>query len=216
MKTSYESKSPAAIRKRLLVPKTNLADETISIEYLEENDRIVVKHQVDTDNLLQIQGDSRGVFMHKLDNGVWTTIPTAVNAGGTGAISLPAAMQNLEIAYRDGDVYAVSGAYPLYGYITENSTQLWFTIITPRRMRAGSISRVTIGSLSAILRGEKGYLDSNSASRNLLASPFSATPLRLSENTVRIIVTKSGSAFSNATNNTPITLQATFSLTFRA
>ena len=216
MKTSYESKSPVAIRKRLLVPKTNLADETMSVEYLADNDRIVVKHQVDSDNLVQIQADGSGVFLHKRDNGSWSTIPNAISVGGTGATNLVAALQNLEMVYHDGDTYAVSGAYPLYGYITENLTQLWFTIITPRRMRAGTISRVTIGSLSAILRGDKGYLDNINTSRNLLAAPFSATPLRLSENAIRIIVTKSGSAFSNATNNTPINLQATFSVTFRA
>lgn len=214
MKTSYESKSPVAIRKRLLVPKTNLADETMSVEYLADNDRIVVKHQVDPNNIVQIQADGSGVFLHRRDNGSWSTIPNAIGVGGTGATSLPAAMQNLEIAYRDGDVYAVSGDYPLYGYVTQNLTQLLFTIITPRRMRAGSISRVTIGSLSATLRGDKGYLDSVSTPRNLLASPFSATPARLSENAVRIIVTKNGSTFSNVTNNTPISLLANFSMTF--
>lgn len=215
MKTSYESKSPVATRKRLLVPRTNLDDDTLSIEYGLTSDRIIVKRETADNNLTQIQADSSGVFLHKRDNGNWTTIPHAISVGGTGATNLVAALQNLEMVYHDGDTYAVSGAYPLYGYITENLTQLWFTIITPRRMRAGTISRVTIGSLSAILRGDKGYLDNISTSRNLLASPFSATPLRLSENTIRIIVTKSGSAFSNATNNTPINLQATFSVTFR-
>lgn len=214
MKTEYQVQAPESSRKRLLVPKTNMDDDTVSVEYTLSNDRIIVKRQADESNLTQIQADSSGVFVHKLTNGSWSTIPNGIGVGGTGATNIATALQNLEMSYRDGETYAVSGAYPLYGYVTENSTQLWFTIVTPRRMRAGSISRVTIGSLSGILRGCKGYLDSNSASRNLLASPFSATPLRLSENAIRIIVTKN-SAFTNVDNNTPINIQATFSLTFR-
>ncbi len=214
MRTDYPSQAPESVRKRLLVPNTNMTDDSMTVGYTASADRILVVHQTDANNGSQIQADEKGVWYHKKSGGSWSTVPQAISVGGTGATDLLTAMQNLEIAYKNGDVYAISGATPLYGYVTENTTRLMFTIITPRRMRAGSISRITINSLSAVLRGCNGYLDSNNSSRNLIASPFSAETLRLSENMVRFAVTKS-SAFTNVQNNTPIMLQATFSVTFR-
>lgn len=84
MKTSYESKNPVAIRKRILVPKTNLSDDSVSVEYSSTNNRLTVVHAESADDLAQIQGDASGVYYHVKESGVWRTVPNAIAVGGTG------------------------------------------------------------------------------------------------------------------------------------
>lgn len=74
-------------------------------------------------------------------------------------------------------------------------------------------SRIVINSFSGVLRGGKGYLDSNNTARNFKASPFSCTATRLSSNRLRLRIVKT-SAFTNVDNNTPVVCNATWSLTF--
>lgn len=211
MKTDYQVQSPEATRKRLLVPKTNLDDDTMSVEYNEANSRIVIAHTVDENNAYQIQADSAGVWYHKKDNGTWTTVPLAVSVGGTGGTNRQTALQNLGICFSNGSNWSMAAGTSLVGYITENGTNLYFDLETPRWM--DYTSRITINSFSGVLRGNNGYLDSSNAARNFKASPFSCSASRLSYNRLRFRIVKT-SSFTNVSNNTPVSCNATFNLTF--
>lgn len=183
----------------------------MSVDYNDDNSRIIIAHTVDADNIYQIQADSNGVWYHKKDAGSWSTVPLAISAGGTGATGYQAARQNLGFCFKDGDTLTMGASYPFPGYITENSTRLIFNLITPKGM--DYTSTITITAMSLVFRGVSGYLDSNNALRNCLASPLSTTATRLNANTIRFQIDKT-SAFTNVTNNTPVCLTGTWTLKF--
>lgn len=109
MKTEYPSQAPEAVRKRIKAPKTNVEDDSVSVEYNQTNDRVIVAHTEDENNISQIQADDRGVWYHKQAGGSWTTVPNAINVGGTGATNADDARTNLGLNPITFNVTAASG-----------------------------------------------------------------------------------------------------------
>jgi len=145
MKTEYLPHGAVAARKRLLVPKTNVNDDSMSVDYNDANARIIVAHTVDEDNVYQIQADSNGVWYHKKDNGSWTTVPLAVSAGGTGATNADSARTNLGLNPVTFNVTAASGA-------TVTSTSFRVGKIGYLSLRV-NITRDNIGTIATIPSG---------------------------------------------------------------
>lgn len=193
--------------------RTNVDDDKVSVYYNPDTNNIFVGHDEDGDgNRTDIQASQGiGVYLHTKVDGVWTTTPQAISIGGTGGTNRQTALQNLGICFSDGSNWNMASGTSLVGYLTEAGTILYFDLETPRWM--DYTSRITINSFSGVLRGNNGYLDSSNAARNFKASPFSCSATRLSYNRMRLRIVRS-SAFSNVTNNTPVSCNATFNLTF--
>lgn len=209
MKTEYQSQAPEAVRKRLLVPKTNLSDDTMSVEFIESDGDIHVKHKVDDDNINMIQAGSNGVFYHVKEAGTWRTVPQAISVGGTGATNRRLAAANLGLEAVNGQTME-SYNVPIMGYITENATELVLNF--PTHIQTYGINRIVINSLTGVLRGNKGYMDSNNGWRNLLTSPFSAVVAKLHTGLFMVRVTKN-TAFTNVDNNTPVCCMINYKFT---
>ena len=193
--------------------RTNVDDDRVKVYYNPDTNNIFVGHDEDGDgNRTDIQASQGiGVYLHTKVDGVWTTTPQAISIGGTGGTNRQTALQNLGICFSNGSGWSMATGTALNGYITSTSTELYFDVETPRWM--DYTSKITINSFSGVLRGDKGYLDSNNTARNFKASPFTCYATRLSYNRMRLRIVRS-SAFSNVTNNTPVSCNATFNFTF--
>lgn len=139
-----------------------------------------------------------------------------VSAGGTGAKTAANARSNLSVPsianvfYSSGDTYSTSVA-GVYGGIVTGSTQVVrFNVPLPRSM--ANIDTISVTSLTGAIRGISGYVDGTGDSTDLL-SAYTVSAEKVDNRVVRISVTKS-SAFSNATNNTPIAVQIRIGLSF--
>lgn len=163
----------------------------------------------DAQDRFLMQADSSGVWVHKKENGTWSTIIQSISRGGTGASNRRNAAVNLGLEAANGQTMT-STNIPLYGYVTENATRLILGF--PTHIHTYSTTRITINSLTAVLRGNKGYLDSNNAVRDLIASPFTTTVTKRHTGLFTIAVTKS-SAFTNVDNNTPVCCMASYNFT---
>ena len=89
------------------------------------------------------------------------------------------------------------------GFVTASATNIAFTIITPKSMEL--ISTVTLLSLTGGVRGNKGYVDDNTDSTNLLGKGYSITLVKRSNNLIHASLTKS-TTLTNVDNNTPISV----------
>lgn len=191
--------------------RTNVDDDKVSVYYNSDTNNIFVGHDEDGDgDRTDIQASQGiGVYLHTKVNGVWTTTPQAISIGGTGATERRLAAANLGLEAVDGQVME-SNNVPIMGYVTENATRLILNF--PTHVQTYGIRRVVINSLTGVLRGDKGYIDSNNAVRNLLASPFSTTIVK--RHTGLFIATvQKNAAFTNVTNNTPVCCMISYKFT---
>lgn len=194
--------SAADARRNLAVPANAFGVGETSVFPLEvDGDRTFhARHDFDATTAVEIVGDPHGVYYQTKENDVWTVVPTAIGFGGTGATNRKNAAVNLALEFGAGATLSRSNML-IFGYITENATRLILEL--PLGRQTYGISGVTFTAFHGVLRGCKGYLDSNNADRNLLASPFSIAVQNPLSGYVRVIVTKNG-AFTNVDNNTPV------------
>lgn len=138
-----------------------------------------------TTGVLQFRVKSSGTW------GAWRTIQDSTNT-----------------AYAAGDTFSIAGSSvrfpPLQGYITSSTTQVHLGVYVPKSL--ANISTVTVTALQGGIRTTAGgYLDGGSDSSNWIGSSYTVVANKVSDNFVGIMITKS-SAFTNVTNNTPVTL----------
>jgi hypothetical protein len=116
-----------------------------------------------------------------------------------------------QIYYKPGDTYANAGYHVIGGAISSSTKGVFFTITLPKRLNY--IQSVTCKSCIVSLRGIKGYLNSRSGQNEYVGdAEYSITCEISSENTVYVSLVKS-SAFTNTTNNTPVSITGNLSVT---
>ena len=117
-----------------------------------------------------------------------------------------------EIYYRDNDTLSITTYTDLNGFITSSTTSVSFSFYTPKSL--ANISSVTVTAFKGTLRGISGYLDSKTSAYDWFAdSAYTVTATKISDNMLRIVCTKS-SAFTNVTNNTPVSYYGSVGLEF--
>lgn len=117
-----------------------------------------------------------------------------------------------EIYYRGNDTLSITTYTDLNGFITSSTTSASFSFYTPKSL--ANISSVTVTAFKGTLRGISGYLDSKTSAYDWFAdSAYTVTATKISDNMLRIVCTKS-SAFTNVTNNTPVSYYGSLGLSF--
>ena len=107
-----------------------------------------------------------------------------------------------DIYYKDGDTFTFD-TLVVNGLITGGATNVQMSIPLPKRLT--NISDATITNFTCRLRGIQGYLNSQSSAVNYATtSGYTITPT-LRDNVITVSLVKS-SAFTNATNNTPVAI----------
>lgn len=98
------------------------------------------------------------------------------------------------------------------GFVSNSTTEVIFTVNVPLSME--NISTVTVTSLSGVLRGISGYLNSTYTETNFAtASGYTVTATKRSANEVQVVIKKS-SAYTNVDNNTPVSYAGSITLKF--
>jgi len=109
----------------------------------------------------------------------------------------------------------VSNSVTLVGYITDGSKEMTFDYVLPRITHCSNVSVTKFkGNVRGVNGGSGGYVDSSSStSIDWYGTGYTTTVTKIGINRVRITVRKS-TAFSNATNNTPIAFFGQITLVF--
>lgn len=101
--------------------------------------------------------------------------------------------------------------YLAQGTITGSSAVILFTIQTEKRLN--NVSSVSVNNVQVVMRGINGNLNSTSTYTEYVGtSGYTITADISSPTSITIRITKS-SAFTNATNNTPVVVLGYFRLT---
>ena len=108
-----------------------------------------------------------------------------------------------DIYYHNGDKYTNTNYYQLYGYITNGSKDIQFTVTFNKSL--ANISSITANKLSFIARGVGGYVGATAYTDYVSTSGYTILSNISSENAVTITV-RGTNAWSGATNNTPVVL----------
>ena len=117
-----------------------------------------------------------------------------------------------EIYYRNNDTLSITTYTDLNGFITSSSTSVSFSFYTPKSL--ANISTITVTAFTGTIRGISGYLDSKTTAYDWYSdASYTITATKMSDNMIRIVCTKS-SAFTNVTNNTPVSYYGSVGLTF--
>lgn len=96
------------------------------------------------------------------------------------------------------------GAVICAGHVTSSTTKIQFNVQLPKKM--ANISTITITAGTILVRGISGYVqDSYNTPIALTGSTYTVSTVKRNDNTLYIEVAKS-SAFSNVTNNTPVSV----------
>ena len=118
-----------------------------------------------------------------------------------------------KVLYKANDTFSTS--YTAFtGFVSNNTTEIQFSVVLPKRL--DNITTITITDLRGTLRGNKGYLNSDSTVHDFLSdtSNYTITYAKKSENMIVIIINKS-TAFTNVDNNTPVSIAGYIGLTFK-
>lgn len=114
--------------------------------------------------------------------------------------------------YVAGDTLSITSYTDLNGFITSSATSVSFSLYTPKNL--ANITSITVTSFTGTLRGISGYLNNQTTAKNWLSdSNYTITATKMSDNMIRIVCDKS-SAFTNVTNNTPVSYYGTVGLSF--
>jgi hypothetical protein len=119
-----------------------------------------------------------------------------------------------EIYYKNGDTYTVSAGI-LMGHITSGYKAIRLGLTVPKMLT--NITSVTVNTMTGTMRGNLGYLDSNSSERNWLTLG-TVTANIVAPNMIRINIDTTN-AISNVDLNTPVEFYSAtngISLTFNA
>lgn len=114
------------------------------------------------------------------------------------------------VFYSSGDTLAHGSLVPYAGLITTSATMVIFSVPLPKSMANVDVA---VDSLIGGIRGVSGYVDGTTDSTDLLSMGYTVSATKSDDRTVRIILTKT-SAFTNAANNTPVTVYAKVGLSF--
>lgn len=117
-----------------------------------------------------------------------------------------------EIYYRNSDTLSITSYTNLNGFITSSTTSVSFSFYTPKSL--ANISTITVTAFKGTIRGISGYLDGQTSAYDWFAdASYTITATKMSDNMIRIVCTKS-SAYTNVTNNTPISYYGSLGLSF--
>lgn len=117
-----------------------------------------------------------------------------------------------EIYYRNSDTLSITSYTNLNGFITSSTTSVSFSFYTPKSL--ANISTITVTAFKGTLRGGSGYLDGQTSAYDWLAdTSYTLTATKMSDNMIRIVCTKT-SAYTNVTNNTPVSYYGSVGLSF--
>ena len=113
-----------------------------------------------------------------------------------------------ELFYKPGDKFVVSnngvGGAPFAGYVTSSTTNI--RIMIPVEKSLANISTITCNACKGQIRGISGYVNGSSSSVDW-ESATTITCAKASDKVVQIQL-HSSSAYTNITNNTPVSLAA--------
>lgn len=141
-----------------------------------------------------------------------------VSAGGTGANTAANARTNLDVPsnanvfFSLGDTYSSGSYITCAGFVTTSDTRIMFDVHLTRSIAKLTDPTITITMLRGYIRGIGGYVD-GSTEIDFLSSGYTLTATVVDNKTVRVQIDKS-SAFTNATNNTPVTAFVRVGLSF--
>lgn len=109
--------------------------------------------------------------------------------------------------YRSGDSVTIPNTIPLTGYITNGQTRVDFGLPLPKVIESGTSATVT-GTGVTIRHSGGGYISQNKA-----LTDIGTVGLAIALNYVRVTITLP-SAFTGAANNSVVSVQGTFAVTF--
>lgn len=117
-----------------------------------------------------------------------------------------------EVYYRHSDTLSITTYTNLNGFITSSTTSVSFSFYTPKSL--ANISTITVTAFKGTLRGGSGYLDGQTSAYDWFAdASYTLTATKITDNMIRIVCTKT-SAYSNVTNNTPVSYYGSLGLSF--
>ncbi len=118
--------------------------------------------------------------------------------------------------YEPGDEIEIGGVsatelHVTNGYISSSTQSVFVTLNTPKRL--DNINSIAVNNLNVEARGVQGYLNSTSGYIEYTElSDYTITAWVSSPKSITLRLQKS-SAFTNATNNTPVSLDGYFKFT---
>ena len=121
----------------------------------------------------------------------------------TSEISAAINAYDLQNTYKDDDTYSNATYLNPTGYITASSKEISFTFTAPKSLK--NITSITVDKLQCLFRGVGGYVNGSSAINYATGSNYTINALKIDDHSI-FIQLKSTTAFSGATNNTPINI----------
>ena len=163
------------------------------------------------DGGIDVNQNNFGEWIKLLSTGLVTNCP--ITAGGDITDGDGNVLSELaeNMFYSSGDTLTHNSYVPYAGMITTSSKWVVFSVPLPKSM--ANISSVTVTSLVGSMRGVSGYLDGTTDETNLLSMGYTVSTTISDDRMLRILLSKT-SAFTNATNNTPVTVYAKVGLSF--
>lgn len=117
------------------------------------------------------------------------------------------------LEYHDGDIYDTNGSFHTIGRITSGTKELNFTIVLDKRVEEGL--SVVVNKCNIVVRTQNGYINDDSNWEDYKKmSGYIVNASVVNRNKVSINITKS-SAFTNASNNTPVVVTCDLNLSFK-
>ena len=151
---------------------------------------------------------SYAVGEHFIRNGKFCTVTVAVTTSSTwtlGSNYVEGDVAN-SLVYKAGDSISVNtNTAPMTGYITSGSTEVYCVLELPREVLASSLTVSNVGAVT--IRGIDGYVANND---NTIVVTLSS----IRRNRIALLLKKSDSTAFTGTNNTPVTVDVAFTITF--
>lgn len=137
---------------------------------------------------------------------------TSISSSSTNTQYPSAKLLYDSIYYKTGDTYSCS-YFPVSGFISSGTTEIVLGLTLPKRL--DNITSISVTQMSAMARGNSGYINNNSSNYDFLAdsSHYTITATKRSVNGVQISIVKN-TAFTNVTNNTIVNLACYIGLKF--
>lgn len=152
-------------------------------------------------NKVAVNTNSGVADINKVNAADMNEIKTVVNNNYSEYSNKTTEIKN-DIFYITGDTFSATDIVA-GGHITSSSSNVQFSI--PLSKNTANITSATITNLTARLRGISGYLNNNSSATNYVGLSGYTISSTIQNNMISINITKS-SAFTNITNNTPISV----------